>query len=141
MNKKLYLTSLCILTISLFITIWSFYINTRYEISCTGTITMNSPVHSNYLFNGTISIILFPNGDGTINLFGSSYSTARSVELNKHILYRDISFNYKSNNNSTLMLSELKTIKFPKKKIIERRLYSQKNNRNISKNKVKRNKR
>lgn len=44
------------------------------NINCSGTLQMNSPGDQEYLFNGTISVVIRPGTESIISIFGTSVS-------------------------------------------------------------------
>lgn len=82
-------------------------------INCTGTVTMNNPKKNDYLFTGTITIKLFTDGEGAMNIYGSSFSRFRPEDSMKHLVYRDIFFRFTEPRYGPLLISDIRTVRHP----------------------------
>lgn len=89
------------------------------NINCTGTLQMNSPDEHEYLFNGTISVVIRQGTESVISIFGTSISTKQSSPVNTHLVNRDITFKVLSRKKSDFYISNLKTIAHPSDSMTE----------------------
>lgn len=83
------------------------------NINCSGALQMNSPGDHEYLFNGTISVVIRPGTESIISFFGTSVSARQPSPINTHFVNRDITFHVLSRNKSEFYIGDLKTISHP----------------------------
>ena len=83
------------------------------NVNCTGTLQMNSPGDHEYLFNGTISVVIRAGSESIISIFGTSVSARQPTPINTHLVNREITFRLLSRNKSDFYLGDLKTIAHP----------------------------
>ncbi|MCE1594840.1 hypothetical protein LWT79_24570, partial [Enterobacter hormaechei] len=62
------------------------------NVNCSGTLQMNSPGDQEFLFNGTISVVIRPGTESIISIFGTSVSARQPSPINTHLVNRDIKF-------------------------------------------------
>jgi hypothetical protein len=82
-------------------------------INCTGTLAMNNPEKNDYLFSGTITVKLFTDGEGSISIYGNSFSRLRPEDSMKHLVFRDIFFKFTKPHNDNLLVSDIKMVRHP----------------------------
>ncbi|WP_431618548.1 hypothetical protein [Enterobacter hormaechei] len=83
------------------------------NVNRSGTLQMNSPGDQEFLFNGTISVVIRPGTESIISIFGTSVSARQPSPINTHLVNRDITFTVLSRNKSDFYLSDMKTTAHP----------------------------
>lgn len=89
------------------------------NISCTGTVMIDSPGNHNYVFNGTVSVKITPGADSMISIFGTNQLTLLPSKEGSHLVNRDIIFNVTKKIKSDYYISNVKIMSHPEDNMSE----------------------
>lgn len=113
MNNKFRIISITVFVFLMALFASLLTVSTHSGMNCTGTLTMNNPRKNDYLFTGTITVKLFADGNGSIRLYGISFSRLRPEDSMKHLVYRDIFFKFRESQHDTLTIDNIRTVLHP----------------------------
>ncbi|EGT3573117.1 hypothetical protein F6R83_08960 [Citrobacter amalonaticus] len=112
MNKLLTTFAVTGILLLIIVLIKAITIYPPVEINCHGSIIINSPSNSNYLFEGVVSVKRFRDGKTKISISGESFFD-KEDKKNRNLLFRNYILQTYKRNKGAFEINDIREVKHP----------------------------